>query len=108
MQITGNKHFKYKRILLYYNEFTNLKIEMEESLKFMSYIFSINEDSITRILKKYDIKDFKNINLDYWDIDLTMIDYFAKKLIKEAQNKRKKTPFISILMLLIGSKKLNN
>lgn len=91
MQRPELKQEKHKRIMMFYDELTRHKIDYQESLKFMSYIFGVSQGYITVILKSFKLADFANVKLEHWDLDLKMIDSYALKLYANAKKMRNTT-----------------
>jgi len=85
IELTKQKHL---RILFFYRELSRHKIDYEECLKFMSYQFSVSINWITRIIKNHEENDFSDVKLEHIDLDVLVIDLFAKKLYTEAKKER--------------------
>jgi hypothetical protein len=88
MQRPELKKIKHKRILMFYDELTSHKIDYQESLKFMSYVFGVSQGYITVILKSFKLTEFTGVKLEHWDLDLKMIDSYALKLYAQAKKMR--------------------
>ena len=79
---------KIKRILMYYNELEKHQICHDGSLQLISYIFCVSGRWIEEILRKYDINDFADIELNYINIDTIIIDAYVDNLHKKVRKQR--------------------
>lgn len=80
---------KYLRVLYFYRELTRHKIELDECLNFMTYVFSLSEVQLIHIIKSYKETDFCKTRCEHYDLDMILIDAFANKLFKDARKERK-------------------
>lgn len=89
MQRVDLKDIKIKRILLYYSELQRLKVDHETSMQIMEYQFGVSDKWIEELLRKYDITEFKDVRLDYVEVDIITIDKFVSNIRSNARKKRR-------------------
>ena len=77
---------KRQRVLLYWNELSRHKVDIEVALGFMSYTFHVRQSWIIRIIKTQRKKE--SIVLEHQDLDFQLIDAFVDKLHKKAKKER--------------------
>jgi len=87
MRTTDRQRIKEKRILVYWQQLADLRIDTDASIELIRYIFSIEEAWILRLIRK-DIEEYNDIELLHIDLEIQLIDAFAQKNIKLAQEKR--------------------
>lgn len=89
MQRVDLKDIKIKRILLYYSELQRLKVDHETSMQIMEYQFGVSDKWIEELLRKYDIEEFKEVRLDYVEVDIITIDKFVSNIRSNARKSRR-------------------
>lgn len=89
MQTPQLRDQKHKKILLYFQYLSGYKINLDECLKYMRYVFSLSESRMTYIIKNHNIEEYDHIELEHFDLDLIMINSFAKKVVMEAQKQQR-------------------
>lgn len=87
MRTSESQRIKEKRILMYWQQLTELRIDTDASIELIRYVFSIEEAWILRLIRK-DIEEYDDIELLHMDLEIELIDAFAKKNIKLAQEAR--------------------
>jgi len=78
---------KYKRILMYYNELSQM-IPEARAVEFISEIFAVTEEHLYVILRKYSLEDLSAIELKFFDSELKALDAYAEQVKHEAIVKR--------------------
>lgn len=78
--------------MLYYDELSRHKVDIDAALEFMEYVFSVRSNWITRIVKGS--VEFNKVDLPHGDIDLMCIDAYVQKLFKQAKKDRKQLEFV--------------
>ena len=87
MRNKDRQRIKEKRILVYWQELTRLRIEPDASIEIIRYMFSIQERWIMEIIRR-DISEYKDVELRHIDLEIQLIDAYAQKNIKQAQEAR--------------------
>ena len=87
MRDKDRQRIKEKRILVYWQELTRLRIDPDASIEIIRYMFSIQERWIMEIIRR-DINDYDDIELSHIDLEIQLIDAYAQKNIKQAQEDR--------------------
>lgn len=81
---------EYKRIFILSETLGQYHIGDRKVMEFFEYFFNLSEARVNRILTDYRIEDFSHVELSHLDVDLNLVELFAKKTLANAsKNKRK-------------------
>lgn len=78
MRTTNRQRIKEKRILVYWQQLTELRIDTDASIELIRYVFSIEEAWILRLIRK-DLKEYDDIELMHIDLEIQLIDALCTK-----------------------------
>ena len=81
---------EYKRIFILSETLGHYHIGDSKIMEFFVYFFNLSEARVTRILTDYNLNQFKHIQLEHLDVDLTLVELFAKKIQATASKNKSK------------------
>ncbi|NJM14001.1 MAG: hypothetical protein HC896_00205 [Bacteroidales bacterium] len=80
---------EYKRIFILNETLEHYHIGYAKVIEFFEYFFNLSEARINRILTDYSVDQFSHVELPHLDVDLSLVELFAKKVLANASKNKK-------------------